>query len=58
MQINLPDDATTALAERSLAGKSREEVEAMITTDFESAPATLLTEADWQRLHDRIDRQP
>lgn len=46
-----------APADLSLAGKSREEVEAMITAGFESGPATPMTDADWRRLHDRIDQR-
>jgi hypothetical protein len=41
----------------SLAGKSREEVEAMITAGFESGPATPMTNADWRELHARIDQR-
>lgn len=41
----------------SLAGKSRAEVEAMITAGFESGPATPMTDAQWQELHARIDQR-
>ena len=41
----------------SLAGKTREEVEAMITAGFESGPATPMTDADWRQLHERIDQR-
>lgn len=46
-----------APAELSLSGKSREEVEVMISAGFESGPATPLTNADWRQLHDRLDQQ-
>jgi len=41
----------------SLAGKSREEIEAMITAGIESGPATPMTTEDWQQLHDRVDQR-
>ena len=41
----------------SLAGKNREEIEAMITAGYESGPATPMTDADWQQLHARIDQR-
>lgn len=46
-----------APSEWSLAGKSREEVEAMITAGFESGPATPMTDVDWRELHERIDQR-
>ena len=46
-----------APSELSLAGKSREEVEAIITAGFESGPATPMTDADWQQLHARVDER-
>ncbi|MEO0530936.1 MAG: hypothetical protein AAF266_10240 [Planctomycetota bacterium] len=46
-----------APVEQSLSGRGREEVEALITAGFESGPAEPMTDADWQRLHDRIDER-
>ncbi|MEM9352484.1 MAG: hypothetical protein AAGA92_05685 [Planctomycetota bacterium] len=41
----------------SLAGKCREEIEAMISAGVESGPATPMTDEDWRRLHARIDQR-
>lgn len=46
-----------APSELSLAGKSREEIEAMITAGFESGPATPMTDEDWRQLHARVDQR-
>ncbi|MEX0867015.1 MAG: hypothetical protein WD030_06615 [Pirellulales bacterium] len=44
-----------APAECSIDGKSKEEIDAMITAGIESGPAVPMTDEDWQRLYDRID---
>jgi len=41
----------------SMAGKSREEIEAMITAGIESGPATPMTAEDWQQLHTRVEER-
>jgi len=41
----------------TVAGKSREEIEAMITAGTESGPATEMSTVDWQRLHACIDER-
>ena len=46
-----------APADLSVAGKSREEIEAMITAGIESGPATSMTPEDWQQLHARGDQR-
>ena len=46
-----------APADLSVAGKSREEIEAMIAAGIESGPATAMSAGDWQRLHACIDER-
>lgn len=40
----------------SLAGKSREQIEAMIDVGMQSGPSTSMTEADWETLHNKVGR--
>ena len=46
-----------APGEHSLAGKSREEIDAMLTLGIESGPATPMTTDDWRQLHEQIDQR-
>ena len=46
-----------APAELSLVGKSRQQIDAMLTAGIESGPATPMTTDDWRQLHERIDQR-
>ncbi len=46
-----------APADLSMAGRSREEIEAMISAGIESGPATSMTTEDWRQLHARVDER-
>jgi len=46
-----------APADLSISGKSREEIEAMITAGIESGPATPMATEDWRQLHARINQR-
>jgi hypothetical protein len=45
-----------APANLSVAGKSREEIDAMITVGIESGPATPMAADDWRTLHARLEQ--
>jgi len=40
----------------SATGKSREEIDAMLTAGIESGPATPMTADDWRALHARLEQ--
>mgnify|MGYP001236542026 CR=1 FL=1 len=46
-----------APAEFSLAGKSREAIDEMISAGIEGGPPTQMKPEDWQSLHARIDQR-
>lgn len=46
-----------APAELRIAGKTREEVEAMIDAGFAGGPPTPMSDEDWRWLHERIEQR-